>query len=296
VIGVAAAAADLLGLLWLGASFSLGGYDVTWLVAIYFGLSFALVGYLFGDGVETRRRERAAHDALAAARARVAQTEKLAALGQLAAAIAHEVRNPLAVVRSAAQGLTETLPVADTAGHRSASFIIAEVDRLSSVVASLLAFARPLRVEARPTPLDDVVARAVALAEGELATHTVRLRREPSAPLPTVQVDGDLVCQVLVGLLSNAAQATPPGGEVTVRTGTVGDAVELSVADDGPGIAPELRERIFEPFFTTRPEGTGLGLAVARQIVEAHGGRISAGAAPSGGACFTVHLPTRVAA
>src|SRR5262249_27245907 len=147
VAGAAVAAADTLSLLWLGASFQMGGRDVTVLVAVWFGGSFAFLGYLLGDAVESRRRERSAAAALDAARARAAQSEKLAALGQLAAAIAHEVRNPLAVVRSAAQGLGETMPASDAEGHRAASFIVAEVDRLSSVVTSLLAFARPLQLQ-----------------------------------------------------------------------------------------------------------------------------------------------------
>jgi signal transduction histidine kinase len=151
-------------------------------------------------------------------------------------------------------------------------------------------------MEARPTAVAEVVARAVALAEGELMARTVRLRHEHEASLPLIHADADLVCQVLVGLLANAAQATQPGGEVTLRAAPAGDGIELMVSDDGPGIAPDLRERVFEPFFTTRTDGTGLGLAVARQIVEAHGGRISAGNGPAGGACFTVHLPVKAAA
>jgi signal transduction histidine kinase len=293
--GVVAAAADTLSLGWLGASFEMGGRDVTALVAMWFGLSFAFLGYLLGDAIEARRRERVAGAALDAARSRVAQSEKLAALGQLAAAIAHEVRNPLAVVRSAAQGLGETLPPADAEGHRAASFIVAEVDRLGNVVNSLLAFARPLQLHRRPTAMPEVVARAVTLAGADLAARRVRLARDEAPALPVVQADGDLVCQVLVGLLANAAEATPPGGEVVVRARAENGSIALAVADSGPGVAPELRARVFEPFFTTRPNGTGLGLAVARQIVEAHGGRIDVADRPGGGACFTILLPTGAA-
>jgi signal transduction histidine kinase len=291
VAGVAVAAVDTLSLAWLGASFDMGGRDVTWLVAVWFGLSFAILGFLLGDAIEARRRERAAADALDAARSRAAQSEKLATLGQLAAAIAHEVRNPLAVVRSAAQGIGETLPAADAGGQRAARFIVEEVDRLGSVVTSLLAFARPLQLDTRPTALGDVVARAVTLAGATLAAKRIQLERDASAELPVVRADGDLVCQVLVGLLANAADATPAGGRVVVRAHANGGAVELAVADSGHGVAPELRGRVFEPFFTTRANGTGLGLAVARQIVEAHGGRIDVADAPGGGACFTVRLP-----
>ena len=289
--GLVFGAVDTMTLVWLGASFEMGGRDVTALVSVWFGSSFALLGFTLGTLVESRRRERDATAALDAARSRVAQSEKLAALGQLAAAIAHEVRNPLAVVRSAAQGLGETLPASDADGHRAASFIVAEVDRLGSVVSSLLAFARPLQLQTRPTDIGDVVARAVTLAGAELEAKHVRLAREQAAALPVVHADGDLVCQVLVGLLSNAVEATPPGGEITVRAHAANDGIELAVADRGAGIAPELRSRVFEPFFTTRPNGTGLGLAVARQIVEAHGGRIDVGDHPGGGACFTIRLP-----
>ena len=215
-IGIGIAIADTLTLGWLGASFEMAGRDVTWLVMAWFGCSFAVVGFLLGDAIETRRRERAAAAALDAARARVAQSEKLAALGQLAAAIAHEVRNPLAVVRSAAQGLGETLPADDTDGHRAASFIVTEVDRLASVVRALLDFARPVELERRPTEIAGVIDRAVALAGRDLAAKHLRLERDEAAPLPPVQADGDLVCQVLVGLLGNAAAATPAGGRVVV--------------------------------------------------------------------------------
>lgn len=294
-VGLAAALPDTLSLVWLGASFEMGGRDVTWLVALWFGLSFALLGFLLGDAVDTRRRERAAAAELDAARARVTQSEKMAALGQLAAAIAHEVRNPLAVVRSAAQGLGETLPSHDADGHRAASFIVAEVDRLANVVNALLAFARPLQLERRTTRIAEVVERAMLLAGADLAAKHVRLERDQGPDLPVVQADGDLVCQVLVGLLANAAEATPSGGRVLLRARASNGAVELAVADNGPGIAPDVRQRVFEPFFTTRPNGTGLGLAVARQIIEAHGGRIAVADHPGGGACFTVTLPTEAA-
>jgi two-component system sensor histidine kinase HydH len=294
--GVVVSVGDAAILSWLGTTFTLNGRDVFWLVAAWFSGTGALLGFLLGDAIDTRRRERATAAALASARARVAQTDKLAALGQLAAAIAHEVRNPLAVVRSAAQGLTETLPHGDTNGQRAASFIIAEVDRLSSVVSSLLAFARPLQLNLRPVALADVVTRATDLAVGELATRGVRLQREQPPSLPTITADGDLVCQVLLGLLSNAGQAVAAGGSVTVEARAAADAVELAVSDDGPGIPAEIRGRIFEPFFTTRPRGTGLGLAVVRQIVEAHGGTIDVGDRTGGGARFTVKLPVGTAA
>jgi two-component system sensor histidine kinase HydH len=304
-----AAAGALLGLVdtatlaALGTHFDLNGRNVTWLVAVFFASSFALLGWLIGQAIEARRRERAASavirtqvEEIAAARARLAQRERLAALGQLAATIAHEVRNPLAVIRSAAQDLAETAGTADADARRACSFITAEIDRLGSVIGSLLAFARPLHVDPRPVRVPDLFDRALLLARDDLAAKRLRVDRHEASALPAVQADADLLCQVLLGLLANAADAVPAGGTVALEAWAADGRVELVVADSGPGVPAELCERVFEPFFTTRPRGTGLGLAVARQIVEAHGGEIVAGNRPEGGARFTVRLPTAAAA
>ncbi|HYR97254.1 MAG TPA: ATP-binding protein [Candidatus Binatus sp.] len=282
----------------LGVSFQMNGRDVTPLVAACFGSSLAGFGFLVGLAVEGRRRDRcsaaiirAQDEAIATTRARLAQSEKLAALGQLAAAVAHEVRSPLAVIRSAAQGLAEAMPPGDEEARRAYSFITAEIDRLGSVVSSLLAFARPLQIQPRSVPVHELFDRALLLARDDLAGKALTIRRDEASALPAVRADGDLICQVLLGLLANAAEAAPSGGEVALLAEASGGVVELAVADSGPGVPADLRGRIFEPFFTTRPRGTGLGLAVARQIVEAHGGRIEVGERAGGGARFTVRLP-----
>jgi two-component system sensor histidine kinase HydH len=296
--GALLALLDTATLAWLGVTFDMNGRDVTLLVAAFFGSSFTLLGFLVGSVVDGRRRERrhaatiqAQTASIAAARARLAESEKLAALGQLAAAVAHEVRNPLAVIRSAAQGIAEAAEPGDLEAARACSFITAEVDRLGTVVDSLLAFARPLHPTPRPVVVRDLFDRALVLARDDLAAKQLRVRREDPADLPAARADPDLLCQVVLGLLANAAESAPPGGELTLEGHAADGTVELVVADSGPGVPPELRERIFEPFFTTRPRGTGLGLAVARQIVEAHGGRIAVSDRPAGGARFTVRLP-----
>src|SRR5438132_4937739 len=292
--GIVLAAVDTVTISALGVRFELSGHDVSPLVAAWFGSSFVLLGFLVGYVVEGRRRDRrqaevirVQTEAIAATRARLAQSEKLATLGQLAAAVAHEVRSPLAVIRSAAQGLAESLSPEDADARRAYSFITAEIDRLGSVVNSLLAFARPLQVHVEPVVVHDLFDRALLLAHGELAGKELRVRRHEAAGLPALRADGDLICQVLLGLLSNAAEAAPTGGEVALGARAADGFVELAVADSGPGVPADLRARIFEPFFTTRPRGTGLGLAVARQIVEAHGGRIDVGEETGGGARFT---------
>jgi two-component system sensor histidine kinase HydH len=302
-VGLLTGLGDAATLKWVGVAFAINGHDATLLVGGYFGLSFAVLGFLLGAVFEGRRRDRRAAavireqtEAINATRVRLAQSEKLAALGQLAAAIAHEVRNPLAVIRSAAQDLGDAVPAGDDAGRRASTFITAEIDRLNNVVSSLLAFARPLHVQPGAVAVRDLLDRALLLAREELAAKQVRVHRNEAADLPPVSADPDLMSQVLLGLLANATEAVPVGGEVTLQVRPVDGAVEIDVADSGPGIPAELRERVFEPFFTTRAKGTGLGLAIARQIVEAHVGKIEVRDRVGGGARFTVRLPAAGAA
>lgn len=296
--GIALALCDTWLLLVFGTSFEWNGADVTWRVASFFGSSSAMLGFLIGYGVEARQRDRRAAEIIRAqleeinaARARLVQAEKLAVLGQLASAIAHEVRNPLAVIRSAAQGLAESAAEHDPQASRACSFITAEIDRLTNVVTSLLAFARPLQLSPRPVRVSELFDRALLLAAADLADKGVRVSRHEPTAAPPLAADFDLLCQVLLGLLANAREAAPAGGEVTLEAQAASGWMEIAVADSGPGIAPELRERVFDAFFTTRSRGVGLGLAIARQIVEAHGGRIEAGDRPGGGARFAMRLP-----
>jgi signal transduction histidine kinase len=298
-LGVALAAADTVLAFAFGFRFEVNGRDATFLTGAWFGSSLALLGFAIGWLTEVRRRDReqaavitAQVEELAAARARLAQQEKLAALGQLATAIAHEVRNPLAVIRSAAQGLAETERPDGAAIRHATTFVIAEIDRLTSVVTALLAFARPRRLAARVVAVDELFDRALLLAREDLDAKRVRVTRD-AAIVPALAADPDLLCQVLLGLLANAVEAVPVGGEVGLAARTT-DArtVEIDVTDSGPGVPAEVRGRVFEPFFTTRARGTGLGLAVAQQIVEAHGGTIAVGDRPGGGARFTLRIPT----
>lgn len=301
-LGIILALTDTLAATALGFSFEINGQRATLLTAAYFSTSFALLGFLLGYVVEERRRDRQAaaiiqeqSDTISQTRARLAQSEKLAALGQLAATIAHEVRNPLAVIRSAAQGLGELVPADSDDARRSSAFIMTEIDRLNSVITSLLTFARPLQLQSRRVPVRELLDRAALLAREELAAKRVHLHRRAEAEDVTVHADADLMSQVLLCLLTNAAEAAP-SGEVVLDATASGNSVEIDVVDSGPGVPLALRERIFEPFFTTRSRGTGLGLAIAKQIVEAHGGRLTVADGERGGARFAVTLPSRAAA
>lgn len=297
--GALGGALDMVVTLWLGIRFEMRGTDVTLLILGAYAITFAVLGYLFGLVLESRRRDRRAAiliraqmEAVGAARARLSQMEKLSALGQLAAAIAHETRNALAVIRSSAQSVTEGLPAAtDAATRRATEFIIAETDRLSSVTSSLLSFARPPRLAARPVALEALFEQVALLVAPELEAKQLRLVRRLEERLPAVQADPDLLVQVLLDLLANAAEAAPRAGEVVLAARAAAGGVEITVEDSGPGVPAGLESRIFEAFFTTREKGTGLGLAIAKQIVEAHSGRIELAERAASGACFRISLP-----
>jgi signal transduction histidine kinase len=291
-LGIVVGAIDtvVLGQL-LGVTFSSQGRDVTLVVFGYLAVSFSLLGWWVGSAVETRRRERAALAALEQTRERVAQAERLALLGQLAAAISHEVRTPLAIVRSSVQNVAESLPESDLTSKKSCTFALEEIDRLTRVTSLLLGFARPIKVQRARVGVSTLFDRTELLARRLLDKKQLSLERSAGAAPLEAELDADLICQVLLGLIANAAEAAPERGKVVLEAKREAGALELSVTDTGPGVPPELREKIFDAFFTTRSEGTGLGLAVAKQLVEAHGGKLSVAERPGGGgARFAITL------
>lgn len=284
---------------------TIGARDVTTATALLIELSFAGFGYLIGVAVEGRRQARARTEALTRARARLAQAETLASLGQLASAITHEVRNPLAILRSLAQNLAEEVEAAaDVPRQRvteTCDALVEEIDRLAHVTARLRDFVRPPVLRTSPVVAAEIVARVASLAEHMLDGRGSQVVTEPPQRSDRIlSADADLLVQVLLALVANAAEATEGVGAIRLgwseAAGPGGTpTVSFFVADEGPGVTPEDRDRVFEPFFTTRPAGHGLGLAVARQIVEAHGGSIFVEDAEPSGACFRVALPAPMA-
>jgi len=218
------------------------------------------------------------------------ERERLAAVGELAAMVAHEVRNPLAGIRGGCEILLEGYTRGDPR-HEIGVEIIHQVDRLTRTVHDLLTFARPRAVDPVPTDIHGLIERILQNLRDDPANAGIEIVRDFAEDLSVVQVDGRQMEQVFLNLVLNAIQAMHHQGRVTITTRPYHRQLVVTVADTGPGIAGDKIDHIFQPFFTTRAQGTGLGLAIVKKIVEAHGGRIEAASPAGAGARFTVTLP-----
>ena len=239
---------------------------------------------------ETNRR-------LAQVQEEARRSERLAALGQMSAGLAHEIRNPLGVIKGSAEMLNQKLQQSNPLASELAGYISSEVNRLSALVARFLDFARPLALERAPADVRAVVDRALATVSAQRPEAKVTIERAYAAALPPVPMDESLCEQVFQNLALNAYEAMQPdGGTVRVeiapaQRGT-DRGVEVSFCDTGPGIPPDLCQQIFNPFFTTKKTGVGLGLAIVSKIVDEHRGQLREDGRPGRGACFYVFLPT----
>jgi signal transduction histidine kinase len=220
----------------------------------------------------------------------ILRSEQLAALGQLAASVAHEVRNPLTGMKLLVEAALR--PARPQALSREDLEVIRdEITRLDQTVQHFLDFARPAPLVRRVTDLREVVTRPVELVRARARQQQVEVRAElPDEPV-NVDLDAGQLGTVVVNLLLNALDALPRGGRVNVEVRANESECRLRVSDTGPGIPPELLPRLFTPFASGKATGTGLGLSLARRIVEEHGGTIEAANAAEGGACFTITLP-----
>ncbi len=243
----------------------------------------AVASILAGAGGEPRGAVLALRDVsrLRELEEQLRRSDRLVALGQMAAGVAHEVRNPLLGIRAAAQ-LQEGDPAFTAPLREYTGVIIREVDRLNAIVEDLLAFASPKPVQLRPCNLNQVLEETLALEGAALAAASVSVTRLYDPELPLILGDPPRLHQVFLNLLRNAAEAMPGGGAITVRTRFERRSARLGgqaaavaeVADAGTGIAPEVARHLFNPFFTTKPRGTGLGLTICLRIAEDHGGAI----------------------
>ena len=222
---------------------------------------------------------------------RVRRVDRLAAVGELAAGVAHEIRNPLAAISGSVQILVDELPK-DHSSRVFGDVVLKEVDRLNVVIEDLLYFAKPSTNHVSCVHPNELVADTLSLLSPSLKKDLVVLEKCFDPAIGLIAVDAELIKQVLVNLLLNAVQALPPeGGKITVTTLTVSEGVEIIVKDSGTGMDPKSIPRIFDPFFTTKDTGTGLGLAVSNKIIEIHRGYIRVESTVGIGSSFTICLP-----
>ncbi|MFL5346657.1 MAG: ATP-binding protein [Hyalangium sp.] len=230
---------------------------------------------------------------------KIRERDRLAALGEMAAGLAHEIRNPLGAIKGAAQCLDpKRLPGED---GEFLGVIVEEVNRLNGVVTAFLDYARPLKQSFGPTDLNEVVTRTMRLVQNDVPKQ-IELAVQLDLTLPRVDADAEQLKQVLINLVQNAVQAIgDTAGRITVGTvkpdrfgdfrGNMNEFVEVLVSDTGPGIPLDQQQHIFVPFFTTKQKGTGLGLAICQRIVKNHGGSISVHSRPGEGCSFVIRLP-----
>jgi two-component system, NtrC family, sensor histidine kinase HydH len=217
------------------------------------------------------------------------RSEQLAAVGQLAASVAHEIRNPLTSIKMLV-GAALRSPATQTLTADDLAVMYKEVGRLEQTVQALLDFARPPPAQRQPADLRAIIADALSLVRARARQQGVQLELEqPNAPV-VASVDCGQLNTVLVNLLLNALDALPQGGRIDVRLRD-SRVPQITVEDDGPGISPAVLPRLFTPFASTKATGTGLGLSICRRVVQEHGGTITAANRPEGGARFTVALP-----
>ncbi len=219
----------------------------------------------------------------------VRRSDRLAALGQLSAGLAHELRNPLGTIRASSEMLARTVSSENEVTREMAGFIATEVDRCNSLITRFLQFARPLQIKPAKADLTQTIDRAVELVQREAPGIAIYKNYEPE--IRPFSFDAELMERVFYNLLLNAAQASAAGGAVTVKTRAATGATEITVIDRGVGIGPEQMKSIFNPFFTTKPEGVGLGLAIVAKIIDEHGGKIIVESDPGKGSVFRVLLP-----
>lgn len=222
--------------------------------------------------------------------AQLASRESLAAVGEFAASIAHEVRNPLTAIRIDLERVEESLPD-DSPLRPAQERALREIARLDATVSDALRGARGSAFRPGVLDLREPVQAAAAAATPDFDSRSATLRVDAWDTPVRVRGDGGALEQLLLNLLRNAAQALEPGGSATVRLEPRGDGVDVVVHDDGVGIPPESFDRVFEPMFTTRADGTGLGLTIARRIASAHGGRLDLESAPGAGTTARLTLP-----
>jgi two-component system, NtrC family, sensor histidine kinase HydH len=224
------------------------------------------------------------------------RSERLAALGQMSAGLAHEIRNPLGVIKGSAEMLSKKIAQSQPLAAELAGYISSEVNRLNSLVARFLDFARPSHLDLHPQQITALLDRAIESVIVQFPDAGISIERHYAPHIPEILVDAQLCEQVFINLLTNAFQAMNGQGRIQVSAAPESSngkpGVSITIEDTGPGVPPDLREQIFNPFVTSKPGGVGLGLSIVAKIIDDHHGTIRLESPDSAGARFRIFLPS----
>jgi signal transduction histidine kinase len=230
------------------------------------------------------------NEQLKVAAERLLTQERLAAAGQFATGMAHEIKNPLSAIKTFAQYLPEKY---DDPAFRKKFFRIvqAEIDRINEIVRELSDFAKPAPLQLQPVKVAQLVEDTLSLLSNQCLEHGVEIEKHFLENGVKIQADPQQLKQVLLNLLLNSLEAMPQGGKIEVTTATGQEGLSLRITDTGTGISPDQQKHVWDPFFTTKERGMGLGLAIVKGVVERHGGQIALSSRPGQGTTVEVNLP-----
>lgn len=283
---------------WWGYELSGGAWRLVVLRTLFLAVVAFLTYTLAESNRRTARQARESAEELAEANRRlveaedsVRRAERLAALGQLTAGLAHELRNPLGTIKAAAEVLDQHKDELPPVAAELAGYVSSEVDRTNSLISRFLEFARPFNLRCQPVDLNRLADLAIDHIARQNPDRPPFIHRNYEPGLPLVNGDEELLERVLFNLIQNALQASPPDAVVTVKTRSDSGFVEAAILDRGVGISPADREQIFNPFFTTKAGGVGLGLAISAKIADEHRGTIVVESEPGRGSMFLLRLP-----
>ncbi|MFH1422190.1 MAG: ATP-binding protein, partial [Planctomycetota bacterium] len=233
-----------------------------------------------------------AYDALQTAQEKLIMAEQMAIIGNMAARIAHEIRNPLVTIGGFARSINRS-PERTSRVKSNAWIIVQEVERLEQILSGIMNFARPSTPVFEQNNINRIIDEVIQLVQNESLSPAIEIIKELDESIPLVTVDGQQIKSVLLNLINNAIAALESEGKIIIKTEAFGDFFEISISDTGRGISLELQDKLFIPFFTTRSSGTGLGLPIVKKIVEDHNGSISYKSISGEGTTFFIKLPVR---
>lgn len=218
------------------------------------------------------------------------RAEHLSALGEMVAAVSHEIRNPLGIILSSTELMQKKLDADDQATTLT-GIIMEEAGRLNTIITDFLNFARPRTPNLAPCRVDHILDKNITFLEPQIQSRGYTIERQFAATLPEIKADADMLYQAFLNILINAMQAMSDGGCINVIVDSLDNMIKVSITDTGPGISEDIKEKIWDPFFTTKDKGTGLGLGIVKNIVKTHSGHIAIENHPKGGTSVAIDLP-----